>query len=121
MPRLKAQSVVMRFPVQPKMKYKFTLEGELNITPYVAKQKANYYLVMHVGNLVMAENPDLEFQESGARWRVPAILTSPDIGHVGKIGEVIVDAQTGNIIEDETTPIEEMQINAENLVKEKAL
>lgn len=29
--------------------------------------KANYYLVMRVGNLLMAANPNLEFHESGAR------------------------------------------------------
>lgn len=119
MATLNNQTVVMRLPIQPKLKYKFTFEGELNITPYVAKQKANYYLVMHVGNLVLAGEPNLEFHEGGASWRVPAILTNPDIGYVGTIGEVIVDADTGSIIENETTPVEEMQTNAENIVEEK--
>jgi len=121
MATIKDQSVIMRFPIQPKLKYKFTFEGELNITPYVAKQKANYYLAMWVGNLVMADEPDLQFQEGGARWRVPAILTNPQKGHIGKIGEVIVDTETGNIIESETTSIMEMQNNAKSLAKEATL
>ena len=121
MTKLNSYSVVMRFPIQPKFKYKFTFEGELNITPYVAKQKANYYLAMHVGNLVMSGEPDVEFHDNGVRWRVPAMLTNPKIGHVGKIGEVLVDAQTGTILKDETTPIEEMNLNAESIAKETAL
>jgi len=115
------QTVIMKLPIRPKLKYKVTFEGELNISPYVAMQKANYYLVMHVGNLVMAANPNLEFHESGARWRVPAMLTNPEVGHVGKIGEVIVDALTGSIVENESTPMEEMQANAEHLDQEKSL
>jgi len=121
MAKANIQSVIMRLPIQPKLKYTFTFEGELNITPYVAKQKANYYLAMHVGNLVMSGEPDLEFHETGAKWRVPAILTNPEIGHIGRIGEVIVDAQTGSVLMDETTPIKEMQINAENIAKKAAL
>jgi len=121
MAKINYQSVIMHLPVQPKLKYTFTFEGELNITPYVAKQKANYFLVMRVGNLVMAAEPNLEFHEQGAWWRVPAMLTNPEQGHIGKIGEVIIDAQTGSIIENETTSEKEMQVNAESLAKETAL
>lgn len=121
MAKINHQSVIMHLPLQPRLKYSFTFEGELNITPYVAKQKANYYLVMWVGNLVMSAEPNLEFHEQGAWWRVPAMLTNPEKGHVGKIGEVVVDAQTGSIVESETTSVEEMQINAESLAKEAAL
>ncbi len=121
MAQLNGQTVTMKLPIQPKLRYKFSFEGELNISPYVAKQKANYYLVMHVGNLVMAADPNLEFQEGGARWRVPAILTNPENGHVGKIGEVIIDADTGSIIENETTSIEEMHANAELHAKKEPL
>jgi hypothetical protein len=121
MSQMNDQTVIMKLPIQPKLKYKVTFEGELNISPYVAKQKANYYLVMHVGNLVMAADPNLEFQQGGARWRVPAILTNPEMGHVGKIGEVIVDAHTGSVIENETTSIKEMHANAEHLAQVKSL
>jgi hypothetical protein len=121
MTKINHQSVMMHLPLQPKLKYTFTFEGELNITPYVAKQKANYFLVMRVGNLVIAAEPSLEFHEQGAWWRVPAMLTNPEQGHVGKIGEVVIDAQTGSIIENETTSEKEMQVNAESLAKETAL
>ena len=118
--KLSNQSVLMRRPSKPGLKYKFTLEGELNITPYVAKQKANYYFATHFGNLVIAEDPDIEFNENGSCWRVPAVLTNHDIGHVGKIEEVLVDAQTGNIIGNRTTSIEEMQTNAKILAEQRA-
>ncbi len=121
MDEINHKSVIMHLPLQPKLKYSFTFEGELNISPYVAKQKANYFLVMRVGNLVMSAEPNLEFHEQGAWWRVPAILTNPEQGHVGKIGDVVVDAQTGSIIENETTSEKEMQINAESLAKKAAL
>jgi hypothetical protein len=78
MAKLNDQTIVMWLPIQPKLKYKLTFEGELNITPYVARQKANYFLVMHVGNLVLAGEPNLEFHEGGVNWRVPAILTNAE-------------------------------------------
>lgn len=125
MPKLKTKTILrskgLGIPIQPKMRYKLTLEGELNITPYAANQRANYYLVMHVGNLVMSGEPELEFRKEGTYWRLPAILTSPDVGHVGEIGEIIVDAQTGVVAEAESTPIKEMEKNAESLAKEKTL
>ena len=121
MAKIKDASVMMKFPTQAGMRFKFTLEGELNITPFVAKQKANLYLATEVGNLVMSEEPDLEFQANGAFWRVPSVLTNPVKGRLGKIGEVIINAQDGNIIVEQSTPVEEMIKNAETLDPEGAL
>lgn len=46
MVKVNDQTVVRQLSIQPKLKYKLTFDVELNITPYVANQKANYYLVM---------------------------------------------------------------------------
>jgi len=97
------------------------LEGELNITPFVARQNTNAYLVMRVGNLIMAGEPELELREAGAFWSVPVVLTSPGVGHVGQIGQILVDAQNGNIVENESTSCAEIESNAERLAQEKAL
>jgi hypothetical protein len=111
----------VKFPISSKMKYRLTLEGELNITPFVARQNANAYLIMRVGNLIMAGEPDLELREDGPYWVVPVVLTSPGFGHVGQVGQILLDAQTGNIIESESTSSAEIENNAERLAQEKAL
>ena len=117
----RVRSKGLRLPLTPKMKYRLTLEGELNITPFVARQNANSYLIMRVGNLIMAAEPDLELREDGPYWSVPVVLTSPGVGHVGQVGQILLDAQTGNIIESESTSCAEIESNAERLAQEKAL
>jgi len=127
MPTLKSKSSKrvhtkgLKLPFTSKMKYRLTLEGELNITPFVARQNVNAYLIMRVGNLILAGEPDLELREDGAYWAVPVALTSPGLGHVGQVGRVILDAQTGTIVESESTTCEEIESNAERLAQEKAL
>jgi hypothetical protein len=41
------------------------------------------------------------------RWRVPVILAYPQIGSLGKVGEVEVDVEIGTILSH--TPLEQMK------------
>ena len=120
-PRTRVRARGIKLPPTPKMRYRLTIEGDLNITAFVARQNVNSYLIMRVGNLIMSGEPQLELREDGAFWIVPVVLTSPGWGHVGEIGHVMVDAQTGTIVESESTSCEEIETNAERLAQEKAL
>ena len=64
------------------------------ISAYVAKQKANMYLVLYCGQSFCVDEPILQIGER-VTWLVPVWLTSPPEGRQTKIGEFIVDAQTG--------------------------
>jgi hypothetical protein len=95
------------------LRYSFKLEGELNISAYVAQQNVNEYLLMRVPNLITSAEPDLELRSEGAVWVVPVVLTMPGYGSLGKVGHIVVDAQFGHVIENESTPCEEIDKKAE--------
>jgi hypothetical protein len=47
--------------------------------------------------LLYAEEPYLDFGERVC-WRVPVALTNPERGRVGSVGELWVDAETGEVL-----------------------
>jgi hypothetical protein len=104
-----------------KVRYSFKVEGALNISPYVAQRTVNGYLLMRVPNLIGAGEPELQLRPKGAFWIVPVILTIPTIGHFGPLGQIVVDAQNGSILEEESTPCEEIEKEADRLAPEEAL
>lgn len=119
-PRVRAKGV--HSPQQNgKIKYSFKLEGELNISAFVARREVNGYLIRRVPHLITSGDPDLELRSKGAFWIVPVVLTMPGMGRVGQVGQIVVDAQLGNIIESESTSCEEIEKNADRLAEEKAL
>jgi hypothetical protein len=74
----------------------------LNITPFVARQTVNAFVVTEISTHLRSEPPDLIVGES-LRWSVPVVLTCPTLGVVGKVGELLVDATTGELLVDEET------------------
>jgi hypothetical protein len=106
-----------RIPRLRNMKVHFQFEGEINISPYIAQQKVNQVLIMNLPNLIMADEPDFELTQDGGFWRVPVVLTNPEKGIIGKVGEVIVDACTGMIEKQRSTTLEEIERNAESIAQ----
>jgi hypothetical protein len=70
----------------------------LNISAYVAKQKANVCLTLHCGQSFSVDEPVLQVGQRTC-WLVPVRLSTPQDGRHTKIGELAVDAQTGEILE----------------------
>ena len=102
-----------KMPRLRSMKVRFQFEGDVNISPYIAQQKVNQLLIMNLPNLIMADEPDFELTQDGGFWRVPVVITNHEKGIVGKVGEVVVDACTGIIERQRSTPLEKIEINAE--------
>ncbi|MDZ7363199.1 MAG: hypothetical protein ONB46_21145 [candidate division KSB1 bacterium] len=106
----------------PKSKQKVTFEvkikGELNITAFVARQRVNRYLLMHVGNLLRAGEPDLSVSKGLAQWDVPIIYSLPDRGNLGTVGHFLVDAQNGDIKLKNSTPIQEIEARVTRLYQQ---
>ena len=99
--------------VESYLSVKVHIEAEV-LTAEKARRKANVWLLMNVGNLLGAENPELIFSDSHLLWRVDVILTSPTRGRIGQVGRLWLDAVTGNIVSSDT-------IADELLVKADAL
>jgi hypothetical protein len=73
---------------------------EVKITPYVARQNVNRFVIMEITTQMGSEEPTLIAGERPC-WSVPVVLTSPRQGTVGKVGEVLVDATTGELLVDD--------------------
>jgi hypothetical protein len=76
------------------------VSAAVNITPFVARQRANAFSILEISNQLLAETPELVVGERLC-WSVPIVLTSPARGVVGKVGEILVDATTGEVLADE--------------------
>jgi hypothetical protein len=68
----------------------------IQISAKQAQRKVDTWLLNEVSTMMGAEAPTLVI---GARtvWRVPCRFTAPSVGRVGTVGEVDVDAQTGEM------------------------
>jgi hypothetical protein len=74
----------------------------VNITPYVARQKVTGFVILEVGDLLGADQPELIVGDRLC-WSVPVVLYSPNRGAVGKVGEILVDATTGELLVEKDT------------------
>ncbi|MDW7680432.1 MAG: hypothetical protein SCK70_07690 [bacterium] len=99
-----------------KVKINIELTSEINITHFVARQKANVYLLMHLGNLLWADEPKLVVNENNLRWRIPIIYTIPERLR-RQVGELVMDVNTGEIILHESNPttLKEIEEHAQHI------
>lgn len=95
------------------------VSGEIVVGALAARQKVNRFVVSRIGNLCAAGEPEFLVAES-FRWRVPVLLTNPARGELGQVGEIIVDAQTGEIHANEAT-LTRIQQNARDLIAGSSL
>lgn len=85
-------------PTGTDVEVEIKIRTHLNISAYVARQKVNVCLALHCGQSFEVEEPVLQI---GQRifWLVPVWLATPQGGRQAKIGELAVDAQTGEVVE----------------------
>jgi hypothetical protein len=91
----------------------------LNITPFVARQKVGGLVLSEVGTGIGADEPTLVLSNKRVVWRVPVFLALPGLGRLGQVGEVDVDAQTGEVLADRPT-LNRMIDNANRLAPDSA-
>lgn len=69
---------------------------------HTARRKANRWLVERVGNMVMADNPTLTHWEGQPVWACEVFVTSLSSRPRGPIGNVHVDATSGEVLADDS-------------------
>ena len=67
---------------------------EIKVTAEQARRQVKGWLLDQVSYMMTAKLPTLVIGASVV-WRVPVILTATHVGHVGVVGEVDVDVETG--------------------------
>jgi len=97
---------------QPKFRVAVHIDTEV-LDPEVARRKANVWLLLYAGNLLRAANPEL-ILDKALLWRYDVLLTAPHRGVVGKIGQIHVQAITGEVMASESLSAE-LIANAETL------
>ena len=81
----------------------------------LVRRKANVWLLENVGNLLGAENPELILGER-LLWRYEVILGLPSLeqpgtGNLYRVGQIVLDAVTGEI-QNSDGLAEELQVHA---------
>lgn len=110
----------IKIPKTKGIRFKFELSGEFNVTSFVARQKVNRYLLLNTGNLIHAMDPVLVIGDQ-LLWRVPVGYSLADKGLLGSVGSIMVDADTGNLLLENSTSIDEIEASAERLYQKAAL
>src|SRR5437016_13846969 len=91
------------------------LTAQANITPYVARQKVTGFVILEISDRMRGDQPELVVGDRLC-WSVPVVLTSPTRGVVGKVGEILVDATTGELLV-EKDPVQRMRDGADRLAE----
>ncbi len=82
--------------------YSYGQAAVVKITSFSARQKANAFVKMEITSQMGSGEPALILTER-PRWSVPVYLCFPDRGMVGKVGDILVDAMTGEVMGNEET------------------
>lgn len=89
----------LQVPEGAKLDINISLSAQANITAFVARQKVTQLVIQEVSTQLRGAAPDLLVGDRLC-WSVPVVLTSPAKGDLGRVGEIQVDATTGEILAD---------------------
>jgi hypothetical protein len=109
----------MQVPEGATLDIRISLSARANITAFVARQKVTQFVIQEISSQLGGGAPDLMVGERLC-WSVPVLLTSPAKGIIGRVGEIQVDATTGEILADAAT-VEGIAANAERLAQRSPL
>jgi len=84
-------------PRSGKLDVDVRLSCEVNYTAVSAKRRVSGYVASNVSVLMGGEDPTLVLADRIV-WRVPVVLTMPGHGVLGRVGEIDVDVETGEIL-----------------------
>jgi hypothetical protein len=76
------------------------LRAQIRVTAFTAQRKVSKLVLDRVSNLLCGNEPTLVVADR-LRWRVPVWLGFRTTGLVGKVGEIDVDMETGEVLFDQ--------------------
>jgi hypothetical protein len=74
------------------------VSAKINLTATIARRKVNVFLLNEVSTGLGGDAPDLIVQNDRVCWRVPVILALPSRGRLGQVGQIDIDAQSGELL-----------------------
>lgn len=106
-------------PAGATVSVRIELTAQANVTAFVARQTVTRFVVSEISSQLRGEAPDLHVGDRLC-WSVPVVLTSPRRGVVGRVGELLVDAATGELLAD-TETVGRIADHAERLAQRSPL
>jgi hypothetical protein len=103
----------MQVPTGATVDIHIHVTAQVNITPFVARQTVTGFVLREISDHMRGEQPELVVGDRLC-WSVPVVLTSPRRGVVGKVGEILVDATTGELLVNQDT-VQRMSDDADRL------
>ena len=107
---LGTETIAPALPAQAEVRYQLEVTFRCAITPSVAIQNVNVYLLMNVGNMLSAGEP-LLFLGEQPYWKVPVFCAFPEFKRREKIGELAVDIDSGAILLEQSYPSSPQEID----------
>jgi hypothetical protein len=98
---------------------KIDVTAPINVTAFVARQKVTQFVIVEISNQLRGDTPDLHVSERLC-WSVPVVLTSPARGTIGRVGEILVDASSGELLAGPET-VERIAADAKRLAERSPL
>ena len=117
---MKATLNDVSLPRNSKIKFSLEISSDYQISPSVAKKKANYFLLMNVGNLLSSGEPELVLKEN-IYWEIPIIYSLPSKGKIDQVGKLAVDVQNGSIELIYPKNLKELENKVDSLYQSYAL
>jgi hypothetical protein len=104
----------VELPATSQVSVKIEVNAEVNVSAYVARQKANRFLIMQAGDQLCAGEPELVVGPKLA-WRIPVQYAPSRRGPLGIVGHLLVDAESGAVSIDDGQTTEDLMERAEAL------
>ena len=108
------------FPTGSRVVVHIEVSAAFNISSEMARQRANRFLLMHLGDQLYAGEPELLVGREIA-WRVPVHLSLSLGGYLGKVGSLRIDAQSGAIAVESPQTLEQIADYADVLYERATL
>ena len=104
----------IELPAVSRVSVKIEVSAEINISAYVARQKANRFLILQAGDQLCAGEPELVVGPVLC-WRVPVQYAPSRRGPLGIVGHLLVNADTGEVAVADGQTTEDLMERAEVL------
>ena len=110
------QMIIPTQEIEPSARLQIAIHIQADIlSAQAARKQANLWLLENVGNLLRAGEAELILDEA-LFWRMSVFLTSPKFGNRGKIGQLCLNAATGDIQQAEQLS-QELRQNAQTIAR----
>ncbi len=86
----------VQLPAASRVSMKIEVSADVNVSAFVARQKANGFLILQIGDQLAAGEPELHIERE-LSWRIPVFFSPSRQGNLGIVGHLLVNANTGEV------------------------